>query len=446
MKYIYKLLPVFLGLLMIRGCTPEEENLFEESASIRMKKTLTSYHKILCDAPNGWDLQYFPSPRTDYGGWHLLMKFSRDSVKAASELAPKQTASIYKLTEANGPTLMFDTYNNGIHIFSEPRNKYGIGNKGKGMEGDYAFVIMEASPEKIVLRGVKSGKNLTMTPIDKNTDWNDYFTAIENREEAMKLTETYFEYPINDRLYKVSNALRNMEVTYPVSGGELMTVSQSYIVNPEGMKFYEPFEINGVKIKSLEYKQEGNSWALVSPENNSIRFIPIRPAAKLAEAMLTYNMFGSGRGWNYVEGSPKVQNALNGFIKVMKETENAEFQTLEYGPAKDFHLFYIALKDRYTQINIGLELFIDLDPIKNEISFTVGDRVLLSSIKSNPIRQKHIVDNILQYLKPVFSGSYSVEYIDKGQKVWLFDQWWEFDKVILTKTDDPDIVISGYLL
>lgn len=445
MKKIFIRADFLLLLVLLFSCSPEETNLFDESAAIRMNNVLKEYEEILQTASNGWDLQYFPSSRIDFGGWHLLLKFDKGEVEAASEFSADREKSLYKLMVENGPSLVFDTHNSAIHAFSDPT----YFQRGKGFEGDFIFTIIEASPQKIILRGLKSGKDMVMQPLASDVDWEEYLSSIETKEEEMKLTESMFEYQIGEKMFEVTNSIRNMSLSYPLENGDLTTVSQSYIMNPDGMRFYAPFVIKDVEINSLEYKEEGDSWILYAPENEKIRFIPVRPAKKMAKVMLTYNMFGTGRGFTYVEGSPKVMKGVEDFVNSVKASEGAEkLYDLGYQTASDWHMFYVSftVPSGGTPINIGVELGVELDPLKNVMHFTIGEKVMLSSVGSKPETERRVVEAITKYLNPIFHGSYTIDYEEKGMKVFMFGDWYEFDKAVLTKVDDPDIVIVGYML
>ena len=93
-----------------------------------------------------------------------------------------------------------------------------------------------------------------------------------------------------------------------------------------------------------------------------------------------------------------------------------------------------------------MELGVELDPLKNVMHFTIGEKVMLSSVGSKPETERCVVEAITKYLNPIFHGSYTIDYEEKGMKVFMFGDWYEFDKAVLTKVDDSDIVIVGYIL
>ena len=53
------------------------------------------------------------------------------------------------------------------------------------MEGDYDFTVMEeCTPEKVVLKGTKSGSLAVMTPVADGVDWDEYIEKISRPNGA----------------------------------------------------------------------------------------------------------------------------------------------------------------------------------------------------------------------------------------------------------------------
>jgi len=64
----------------------------------------------------------------------------------------------------NCPVLTFNTYNNIMHIWADPRQD------GLGYEGDYEFLILEATPERVRLKGKKYGAYTVLYPLKDGED------------------------------------------------------------------------------------------------------------------------------------------------------------------------------------------------------------------------------------------------------------------------------------
>ncbi len=66
MKKIYNIC-FLLTLLSLVSCTPEEENLFDQSAAERIDAAIKEELSILRGAKNGWVMEYYPSATQMYG-------------------------------------------------------------------------------------------------------------------------------------------------------------------------------------------------------------------------------------------------------------------------------------------------------------------------------------------------------------------------------------------
>lgn len=155
MRKIYWLF-YLVTAVMIAACTHEEEDLFDSSSATRADAAVKADLEILTGATNGWLMEYFPESQQTYGGYNILVKFSTDGkVTTASELfeATDTKTSLYSMKQSAGVVLSFDTYNDIFHFFAEPGDPAAIGGNGYGLEGDYDFLVLEASAEKVVLKG-----------------------------------------------------------------------------------------------------------------------------------------------------------------------------------------------------------------------------------------------------------------------------------------------------
>ena len=179
MKRINYILSFFIAFTLI-ACSPEEKDLFDDSSANRIEASLAQVNEVLLSAKNGWLMKYYPNANQKYGGYNLFLYFSADGkVTAASDVAGvgERMTSLYSLKQSAGAVLSFDTYNSIIHFFASPDS--GVGSIGTGMEGDYDFTVMEeCTPEKVVLKGTKSGSLAVMTPVADGVDWDEYIEKI----------------------------------------------------------------------------------------------------------------------------------------------------------------------------------------------------------------------------------------------------------------------------
>lgn len=250
MKKIYYLF-CLVAVVIASACTHEEEDLFDSSSADRADAAIKAYTQILTGAENGWLMEYYPEMQQKYGGYNTLVKFDEDGkVTASSDVyaATDAATSLYSVKQSAGIMLAFDTYNEIFHFYSDPSDPSGLGGAGYGMEGDYDFLILEATPEKVLLKGKKSGNVAVMTPISDS--WEDYITEIQTIESAMFSNK--FTMTVGGMEIFVRRSQRTLSLNYEVND-EAVSQKVSYIVTPTGMKFYAPINVNGIEFADLVY-------------------------------------------------------------------------------------------------------------------------------------------------------------------------------------------------
>jgi hypothetical protein len=260
--------------LLAVACTPEEENLFGDSSANRADAAIETTMELLAGASNGWLMEYYPEAMQQYGGYNLILSFdTKGSVKIASEIATPgyTTTSLYTVKQSAGILLSFDTYNNILHFFSDPSDPSGLGGRGFGLEGDYDFLVLEASAEKIVLKGKKSGGIAVLTPME-SSDWDGFISDLQDADENMSFLK--FKLELNGEDIPVSVSNRTLTFTYE-ENGDTKSQTASYIVTKTGYKFYSPIEIKGVTLSGFAF-DAANYW-FTETGNPSIKLIPIIP-------------------------------------------------------------------------------------------------------------------------------------------------------------------------
>lgn len=250
MKKIYYLF-CLVAVMMASACTHEEEDLFDSSSADRADAAIKAYTDVLTGAENGWLMEYYPEIQQKYGGYNTLVKFEKDGkVTVSSDVyaATDTATSLYSVKQSAGVMLSFDTYNEIFHFYSDPEDPSGLGGPGYGMEGDYDFLILESTPEKVVLKGKKSGNVAVMTPITES--WETYISNIKAMETAMLSNK--FALTVGGAEILAIRSERTLSLNYEVNG-EVQSQKVSYIVTPAGMKFYAPVSVNGTEFADLIY-------------------------------------------------------------------------------------------------------------------------------------------------------------------------------------------------
>lgn len=246
-----KLYYFLMAMLLVAACTPEVDDVFDQSASQRIDAVIAHDKEVLCGAANGWVMQYYPSSTRTYGGYTMLVSFSKEgkaNVSCDLFAQGKVVSSLYEVKQSMGAMLTFDTYNEVFHFFAEPSNKWGIGDTGKGMEGDYEFAILECTPDKVVLKGKKTGNKMIMTPIPAGTSWSTYLGLVKDIT-AQAYPAVYDVYVDGNVKYSVTQKHHTF-ILENVDGSQQ---SLPFAYTTEGIRFYEPVSIGLHKVQELAW-------------------------------------------------------------------------------------------------------------------------------------------------------------------------------------------------
>ncbi len=270
MKKINSIFSLLLVAMAFVACTPEVEDKFDKSASQRAADAIAEAQKVLEAAPNGWRMEYYGS--STYGGYNVFVKFKGDQAEVGSEkVGASHQAGVgedgkiitetshIKYEQSQGIIVSFDDFNNIMHYFSTPDNP-DYGEKGTGMDGDFEFRIISATPEKVTLRGKKHNSRIDMYPMPADQSWADYVQKVKETEEFMASRAYFLRVDPTKHTLKTDTA--NTEVTvflsyrrlvfeYTDTLGESQQIVVPYVVTPEGFTFYSDYEVAGVTLNGL---------------------------------------------------------------------------------------------------------------------------------------------------------------------------------------------------
>lgn len=243
-----------LALLIVSACSlHEEEDFFNDSSANRMSEALKKYKEILIAPENGWIMKYYPSDDLSFGGYNLLISFDESgNAKIAGESADpdKSVTSLYSLIQSAGPVLTFDSYNEIMHLFSEPL---------KGYAGEFQFTIMSAAPDKVILSGTKTRNTIVLVPMPKEQAWSDYLKAVIKTQEDIFLGT--FHLKVNGK--EIGSVMQDKNVftlTY-AGAGELDAKKEiPFVYTSDGIELYEPLTIGGVTMSRFKADTEDVSY------------------------------------------------------------------------------------------------------------------------------------------------------------------------------------------
>ena len=194
------------------ACTFEQEDFFDESASLRIQHVNEQLNTRLieqsADDKNGWVIQYFVAGTDDYDfeGFNLFGRFYENGhVTLASNHrylrdgnANKYTesTSLYDMLSEEGPVLAFNTWNDVLTVFVDPVDPSSapssIIDDGEGMNGDNNLVLTEIADDYILFHGERHSAEVRFIPCDRS--WEDYIAAtaeMKNNIATASLTSYY---------------------------------------------------------------------------------------------------------------------------------------------------------------------------------------------------------------------------------------------------------------
>jgi hypothetical protein len=284
------------------SCLKSYQEQFDKSSAERATEFLDSIQEMLGNSEYGWRMEYFfGNEDGDHGGINITLEFAKpvknddgtvtypDDVIIRSEedkdLAEK---SRYVLRRDSGPVLCFDTFNPIMHKYGTASSEYY-----EGQGGDYEFFIVSNPAEvkdRIVLKGKRSGKLSYLYPLTESAEeYNKKMYIINNSFYISTFTGfigdkyvtgevdvTNHQFTANEmeifRYEKVKkkdaegNEIEVEEPVYDIAN----TVTQPYILTPDGIRFYETLEVFDKKFDDFEFNfdMEKSDTTLVSKANN----------------------------------------------------------------------------------------------------------------------------------------------------------------------------------
>ena len=252
---------LFLGL-STQSCLKSYVEYFDDSSAERLTGYLADLDQMLGGEQYGWRMAYFVGNEDgDFGGINIALKFDSEkgTVTAMSEEdATAAYTSHYVLTSDSGPVLSFDTHNPILHKYGTASSEYY---EGRG--GDFQFFIIGYDKDKKVvnLKGKRNGKFCNLYPISQpmeefnarmyDINRNFYVSSFDGEIDGQKVTgdvdvrnhqftahemETYGNDKDGNPLYDIAR-----------------TISVPYILTEKGLSFYEPIEVFGKTLDSMDF-------------------------------------------------------------------------------------------------------------------------------------------------------------------------------------------------
>ena len=292
-KYSFYSLCV-LVLLFQSSCLFQEDDLFDEPAAQRLNHALSETEALLVDASNGWIMEYFPTNSLE--GYTFLMKFTPDGkvvVASKNKYTRNYTEEVgcWEMIGDNGPVLTFNTFINIFHLFSDPRNPGEVGYNGLGVGGDYEFMVLKNEENRISLKGKKRGTDIVLKRMDKDQNWEGYFTKLEEMDALLfnpKLVLTWTlssETPrLIEPLYKLNSGYSKIFVATPLGVREDLENDEAeldfkvpFIVTDYGFRLAQPMKVGEDYVQM--FKLSENKDYMYAEEESDVKITGVTDLA-----------------------------------------------------------------------------------------------------------------------------------------------------------------------
>ncbi|MGN0220904.1 MAG: DUF4302 domain-containing protein [Prevotella sp.] len=271
---------LFVLPLLFSSCNDDFENKFDSSASERVDAYLQQVRTVLASATNGWVMDYYAGTNRAYGSYAFILKFDANEMKvtASCEKQQEESTSFYTLTSDAGPVLTFDTYNEVLHLMATPSSE-----AYQGKQGDFEFIIMSATPEKVILKGKRTGSLMQMVPLEGTPA--DYYAALEALKDKMiigsaegNLNDVAVSFTIDlDACTITSNQVHGAWTDNPAFSST-ETVKTSFAYTPEGFRMYEDLVINGESFSTFTFDADSQNITAVGSNGNQLQMKCSKPA------------------------------------------------------------------------------------------------------------------------------------------------------------------------
>lgn len=308
------------------SCLKSYQEKFPNSSAERAGEFLQSIQEMLSNSEYGWRMEYFfGNEDGDHGGINITLEFAKpvqnadgtitypdDVIVRSEEDETQAEKSRYVLRRDSGPVLCFDTFNPIMHKYGTASSEYY-----EGQGGDYEFFIVSNPAEvkdRIVLKGKRSGKFSYLYPLTEpaeqynkkmyNNAQNFYISSftgyigekyvtgevdVSNHQFTANEMEIFYrkekQKDENGNVIKDEQG-NDVEIEVPVYD-VANSITQPYIITPNGIRFYETLEVFGRKFDNFDFNFDiAQSDTTLFSKSNNLSF-----KAFIPEDWLPYEFF-----------------------------------------------------------------------------------------------------------------------------------------------------------
>lgn len=283
MKKILTFVLVAMAALSVQSCLFEQADIFDEPSSQRLATAMDNAEKALINSEYGWLFEIYPQSSQSYGGYAFVCKFKEDhTVDVYTELAADLSdccTSYYKMTNDNGPTLIFDTYNDYMHFFSTPSSS-----AYQAYQGEFEFVVTDIASDIISVRGPQTGNKMYLRKLTEPAA--DYLAKLLPVED--RIVFAGFKGNVNGVDVSASIDIDNRQTTFTV-GEE--TFKRAYVITDEGMRLYQPVKVGEAELLSFAISEDAKTVTSTDGSTKGTSFATFFPEG--------YRQYGDYAG-NYI--------------------------------------------------------------------------------------------------------------------------------------------------
>lgn len=250
---------LFITLALVGAlcaCTREEESFFDQSAAERSQAALENAQEVLVAPENGWEMLYYAN--TGSRGYNILVKFESNgriyaTAKNAATTKNKlltDSLSTWHVVLDYGPILSFDTYNDVLHAWADPKTD------GDGLLGDYEFLILHADENYVKLKGKKHSSYNYLYPLKEAVEPAAYFKAVEDMQSALFKNNNLLTWVCDGKEFLLHNG--NSGIFSLTEQGQAVNAEEDdiypFATNREGIQLSYPILSN----KDVFFRLEGD--------------------------------------------------------------------------------------------------------------------------------------------------------------------------------------------
>lgn len=430
MKKIFKISALLLLLPMVAtSCFKlEQDDIFDKSAAVRLDEAADNFAQVLLDKGGVWQMEYYANEGMQ--GYVYVMKFydngnvdisghnpyigAVDKGNGSTEVKYGKATSQWDMITDNGPVLSFSSYNKYFHVFSRPddilNTGNGVGNDGRGFEGDYEFTVLKYSGDTLYVQGKKYNIPMLMTRLPADTNDQEYLqTVVDNWSKYFSplIPRVFLTYP-NGKRYVIQDGSGLIMTLYEESRDDdpdydplVNTFTRNGIIGHDAFGFMKPLEYDGFNVQHFVPQEDGT---LLCTDDNTSTI----SAGDLAKDCFTDTLHRM-RPKNQPKGdTPEALEAAKQAVKAEKPSE-------------------AVVRTTYWEINQSLStgaVKAALDELNSQLPKRGSFKQTVGSVKFNymgyPMESYQVIidikisqsstQSLKFYYEPVFTGPNAIEF------------------------------------